>query len=174
MQQVKWFERKFDFSDTQNILPSVIERLEGTPVRLQHKLKDIPEAILETRMENTWSVKENVGHLSDLESLWQLRLNEIINGNKILSEADLQNLKTENAEHNQDTMSKLMADFAMLRTQTINMLRNIDESIIFRSAMHPRLQKPMRTMDLFLFVAEHDDHHLARITEIIHTIYITR
>jgi hypothetical protein len=25
----------------------------------------------------------------------------------------------------------------------------------------------MRTMDLFLFVAEHDDHHLARITEMV-------
>lgn len=25
----------------------------------------------------------------------------------------------------------------------------------------------MRTMDLFLFVAEHDDHHLARITELM-------
>jgi len=25
----------------------------------------------------------------------------------------------------------------------------------------------MRTMDLFLFVAEHDDHHLARVTELV-------
>ncbi len=28
----------------------------------------------------------------------------------------------------------------------------------------------MRTMDLYLFVAEHDDHHLARITELIETL----
>jgi hypothetical protein len=28
----------------------------------------------------------------------------------------------------------------------------------------------MRTMDLFLFVAEHDDHHLARITELARLI----
>ena len=25
----------------------------------------------------------------------------------------------------------------------------------------------MRTMDLFLFVAEHDDYHLARVTELV-------
>ena len=28
----------------------------------------------------------------------------------------------------------------------------------------------MRTIDLFIFVAEHDDHHLARITEIVRTL----
>ena len=37
---------------------------------------------------------------------------------------------------------------------------------IFRTALHPRLETPMRMMDLFYFVAEHDDHHLARITAI--------
>jgi len=39
--------------------------------------------------------------------------------------------------------------------------------MVFKSALHPRLKTPMRTMDLFLFVAEHDDHHLAKISEII-------
>jgi hypothetical protein len=38
------------------------------------------------------------------------------------------------------------------------------------SALHPRLKTPMRIIDLFLFVAEHDDHHLARITELARLI----
>jgi hypothetical protein len=46
------------------------------------------------------------------------------------------------------------------------MIENIGEEIIFKSALHPRLKTPMRTMDLFLFVAEHDDHHLATISSI--------
>ena len=170
MQQVKWFERKFDFSDTQNIFPSIIERLEGTALRLKHKMNTIPASILETRVNNTWSVKENIGHLSDLEPLWQLRLNEIINGKEILSPADLQNTKTENAGHNYNSIVKLLDDFSTLRTSTINMLLTIDESIIFKSAIHPRLQKPMRTMDLFLFVADHDDHHLATISAIANAL----
>jgi len=29
------------------------------------------------------------------------------------------------------------------------------------------MKKSMRTIDLLTFVAEHDDHHLAKITEII-------
>ena len=35
------------------------------------------------------------------------------------------------------------------------------------SALHPRLRQPMRTLDLAYFVAEHDDHHLARVTELL-------
>ena len=38
----------------------------------------------------------------------------------------------------------------------------LTEKQIFMSALHPRLKSPMRTMDHFLFVADHDDHHLAR------------
>lgn len=41
MQQTKWFERKFDFSSQQNIFPSIIERLTGTPGRLDEKFKSL-------------------------------------------------------------------------------------------------------------------------------------
>jgi hypothetical protein len=69
MEQVKWFERKFDFLFSQNIFPSIIERLSGTPVRLEQKLKALPTDILTIRIDNTWTVKENIGHLTDLETL---------------------------------------------------------------------------------------------------------
>jgi len=42
----------------------------------------------------------------------------------------------------------------------------ISEKEVFKYALHPRLKTPMRTMDLFLFVAEHDDHHLAQISKL--------
>jgi len=35
-----------------------------------------------------------------------------------------------------------------------------------RTALHPRLQQPMRVLDMAFFTAEHDDHHLARMTEL--------
>jgi len=60
----------------------------------------------------------------------------------------------------------LVAEFNQALQHTLRLIENIDETLIFKSALHPRLKTPMRTMDLFLFVAEHDDHHLARITEI--------
>jgi hypothetical protein len=43
----------------------------------------------------------------------------------------------------------------------------LKEEDVFKFSLHPRLKTPMRTIDLFTFVAEHDDHHLAKITEIV-------
>jgi hypothetical protein len=36
-----------------------------------------------------------------------------------------------------------------------------------RSMMHPRLKQSMRLVDHLYFVAEHDDHHLAKIWELV-------
>jgi len=166
MKQTKWFDRKFDFSHTENIFPSLLERLAGTPARLEEKLKTIPSAILEKKPDNTWSIKENIGHLTDLEPLWQGRLEDIKNGEKELRPTDLANRKTDEANHNSKSIELLLREFREIRNKTLLMLQDIDEETIFKSALHPRLKTPMRTMDLFLFVAEHDDHHLARITEI--------
>lgn len=166
MKSTKWFDRKFNFDSEQNTFPSIIERLSGTPARLEEKLKAIPADLLEVKPANTWSIKENIGHLTDLEPLWQGRLEDIINGETELRPTDLANKKTDNANHNAKSLTQLLADFRQIRLQTITMLEKLDEETIFKSALHPRLKTPMRTMDSFLFVAEHDDHHLARITEL--------
>ncbi len=166
MQKVKWFERRFDFQTEQNIFPSIMERLSGTPARLEEKMQAIAEDLFEKRINDTWTIKENIGHLIDLEPLWQGRLQDIIYGEIELRPTDLQNRKTDLANHNDKSMAELLAEFRAIRNLTINQLATIDEATVFKYALHPRLKTPMRTMDLFLFVAEHDDHHLARITEI--------
>jgi len=171
MQQVKWFERKFDFSSQQNIFPSIIERLAGTPARLEEKFTTVPSSIQTIRIDSTWTIKENVGHLTDLEPLWQGRLQDILNSVEELRPTDLQNTKTTEANHNAVPIEKLLQDFRSIRTQTVTMLEALSETEIFASALHPRLKTPMRTMDMFVFVADHDDHHLARITELVKLIH---
>jgi len=78
-QQTKWFDRKFDFNVEQNIFPSIIERLKGTPARLEEKVQSVTEDKLVVRLKETWSIKENIGHLIDLEPLWMGRLEDILN-----------------------------------------------------------------------------------------------
>lgn len=135
-------------------------------MRLEEKIKLLSPRILTIKLDGSWSIAENIGHLIDLELLWQARLEDFINGEKELRPADLQNTKTHNANHNVKPISDLLISFRAVRKETVTMLENVDEKIIFRTALHPRLKTPMRMMDSFLFVAEHDDHHLARITEI--------
>ncbi|MCR9250332.1 MAG: DinB family protein [bacterium] len=170
MGQVKWFERKFEYPSEQNILPSIIERLGGTHIRLVQKLDSVNEELLTRKIEDTWSILENLGHLNDLEPLWQGRLNDIITGNKFLREADLENTKTNIANHNEIPLEMLLEQFEKLRLQTVENLKNLSENQAFLSALHPRLQTPMRVIDLFSFVADHDDHHLARMTEILDSL----
>lgn len=167
MKQEKWFDRSFNFENNQNVFPSILERLSGTPIRLEEKVKEVPENILTFSTDNTWTIKENIGHLIDLEPFWQARLDDIINGQIELRPIDLQNTKTDLADHNATWLQNLLSEFRKTREQTIKTLQSINEETVFKSALHPRLKTPMRTMDLFLFVAEHDDHHLARITELI-------
>ena len=83
-----------------------------------------------------------------------------------LRPADLENKKTDLAEHNSKSLEDILDEFTNYRTKTLARLKNLNETEVFRYALHPRLKKPMRTMDLFQFVAEHDDHHLARISEL--------
>ena len=166
MKQTKWFERKFDFSSNQNIFPSIIERLAGTPARLEVKIRKIAPGILSIKIDGGWSIKENIGHLTDLESLWQARLDDLNAGRKEMTAADLQNTNTNEANHNNKSGDQLLHEFRAAREETISRLKNIEDELVFRSALHPRLKTPMRTLDLFLFVAEHDDHHLATISEL--------
>jgi uncharacterized damage-inducible protein DinB len=167
MKQVKWFERDFNFNSTQNVFPSIIERLAGTPARLEEKFQYISPEIQTERVNDSWTIKENVGHLTDLEPLWQGRLEDILNGAVELRPTDLQNNKTSFAGHDATPIETLLERFRQIRAQTLGLIEELTEEQIFMSALHPRLKTPMRTMDLFLFVAEHDDHHLARITELV-------
>jgi len=170
MQQVKWFDRKFDFDFNENIFPSIFERLAGTPARLEEKIAGILPRLLTERVGDTWTIKENIGHLADLESLWQGRFEDIQNGKKELRPTDLQNTRTSTAGHNETPVEQLLLTFRKARQQTLISIEDIDEATVFKSALHPRLGTPMRSQDLFLFVAEHDDHHLARITQLIKII----
>ncbi len=170
MEQVKWFDRNFNFTSDQNIFPSIIERLAGTPIRLEEKFNSISPDILTVRVNGTWTIKENAGHLTDLEPLWQGRLDDIISGKVELRPTDLQNTETSLANHDAVPTEELLNRFRQIRKQTLGLLEKLDEKQVFKSALHPRLKTPMRTIDLFLFVAEHDDHHLARITELARLI----
>jgi hypothetical protein len=65
-----WFERQFPTSLPADLLAVVVERLRGTPARLEDRLNALPPSTLTYREGSTWSIQENAGHLLDLEPLW--------------------------------------------------------------------------------------------------------
>ena len=163
MKRTKWIERKFGIIEDNGLLPAIIERLEGTPVRLQKKIKNIDEDKLNKKSDGKWSIKEEIGHLSDLEPLWIERVEQIVIGLPEMKPADITNPQTHNANHNSKNVLDILNKFALLRNQLVERLRTFHDDDLLKASIHPRLKTPMKIIDLAFFVAEHDDHHLAQI-----------
>ncbi len=164
---MKWFDRKFAFDLPPWMAPNVIERLRGTPARLEDRLNGIEAERMVFRMADQWTAQEQVGHLLDLEPLWLGRVEDICQGIEMLRVADLENQKTHEANHNERPLIFLLSEFRKQRKILIDRLENLSRDDFVRTARHPRLLQPMRMLDLLFFVAEHDDHHLATITQLL-------
>jgi hypothetical protein len=167
VQRLEWFKRKFTFDSLPLwMYPNVVERLRGVPARLEDLTRNVPQEILTRRDGDKWSLQEHAGHLLDLEPLGMTRLDDYEAGREILYAADLENRKTHEANHNSDAIENILTRFRQERTEFVRRLDEYDEAFIQRTALHPRLQMKIRVLDLCFFIAEHDDHHLARISEL--------
>jgi len=162
-----WFERKFEFSFPIELRPNLCARLRGTPARLEETLRGRPHKILSTKPPEKWSAQEHAGHLLDLEPLWLARVDDYVAARDQLTVADLTNRKTDEANHNARPLEKILTEFRAARERLLRRVEELDASLFVRAIPHPRLKSPMRLVDHLFFVAEHDDHHLARIWELV-------
>lgn len=162
----RWFDRKFELGLGVDTAPDLLERLRQTPERLTEAVRGLPPAVLTRRHEGKWSIQENAGHLLDLESLWDRRLDDYDAGAPELHPADLENRKTHEAAHNDRPISDILAEFGAVRGRIMERLARMSPAEFARTALHPRLRQPMSVVDLCYFVAEHDDHHLRTIAEL--------
>ena len=103
IQQTPWFERSFNFDFPSSNFPVIFSRLEGSLFRLQAILATADDEA-SSQSRNGWSVKEHLGHLTDLESLWWQRLQDFLDGREDLTAADLSNTKTTEARHNEKSL----------------------------------------------------------------------
>jgi uncharacterized damage-inducible protein DinB len=162
-----WFERKFDFTFPVEQSPNLCIRLRGTPARLEEILRGTPGDVLASKPGDKWSAQEHAGHLLDLEPLWMARVDDFLTGGETLTVADLSNRKTHEANHNATESNEILAKFRVARLRLLDRVEKFQPELFARSLLHPRLKQPMRLVDHLYFVAEHDDHHLARIWEMV-------
>jgi uncharacterized damage-inducible protein DinB len=160
-----WFERVFHFGLEPEYSPLVLERLIGTRPRLDALLAGASTDSLLDRPGGAWSVQQHVGHLADLEPLWYGRVDDILSGVPEMRPADLLNRATDAADHNDRPLEEVLRSFTELRGRFTERLAGLDLRDVARASDHPRLKQPMRIIDLAVFVAEHDDHHLATIRQ---------
>lgn len=163
MTRTPWFERTFPAVEDNGLLPGILERLEGTSHRLRALLAGVERP---SKVETGWSLAQELGHLDDLEPLWLQRAGDIVEGKSDLTAADLSNRKTHESNHDQWPLSEHINRFERSRMALVSRLRDATADELARASTHPRLRTPMRLIDLALFVAEHDDHHMARLREL--------
>jgi uncharacterized damage-inducible protein DinB len=162
-----WVQRRFTFDLPVSMFPNVLERLRGTPARIEDRIGGVSPEVLRKRHGTAWTIQENIGHLIEVEDLWLGRLDDFDAGLEVLRPADMTNRRTDAADYNQRKLYDILTGFREVRSQFVHRLEGLDDAAIARIAHHPRLDEPMRVLDLMVFAAEHDDHHLARISELL-------
>ena len=158
-----WIQRKFTFDFPAQLYPALIERLRGTPARLEELVRPLARELLTKRHEASWSIQQNVGHLGDLEGLFTGRLDDFTAGLEELRAADMSNQATDDADHNSKDIEDLLQRFRERREALVKRLEALEPDDFAHSAFHRRLGVEMRIVDMVFFHSEHDDHHLAQI-----------
>jgi hypothetical protein len=165
--RLKWTDRKFEFNYPTELYPEIVERVRGASARLDEYLKSAPAEILTRRDDGHWSIQENAAHLFDLDALTLERIEQYVAGVPVLHTADITNRKTSEANYNSVPAAEISRLFRERRSEVVNRLESLDPEMFARSAIHPRLNIPMRLVDFVFFEAEHDDYHLTRINELL-------
>jgi hypothetical protein len=156
-----WFERQFTFGLPARMLPFYLLRLEGTIARMHALTHNIPDDILSQRPEGKWSVKQNIGHLAEVDEVSNQRIDQMKAGIATLLPAVF-----EPQDYTNWPIHKLLEHFARIRTENIRKYESMAEIDLMKSSLHPRLKVQITPVDLAWFDAEHDDHHLLKVKEI--------
>jgi hypothetical protein len=167
IERSRWLERGFAFGLPLSRFPDVLERLRGAPARLDERLGGRDRALLAVRPAGSWSILENVGHLLLVEELLDGRLDDFLAGAEELRPASHDAGRVEAARFNDRPLGDLLAAFRAARLRHVGRLEALAPSDVERRAFHARLKRAVNVLDMMVFAAEHDDHHLARITELL-------
>jgi hypothetical protein len=165
--RVPWFEKSFPSGGDAEDWDALLDRLRSAPSRIRELLDGLPRFALTRRDGPRWSLQEHAGHLWDLEDLHRRRLRDYRAGARELRPAELTNRRTWQAAHNDDEITSILEDFRWERELLVRELDAMTPAERARAPLHPQLGQPMSLVDLMRFVAEHDDHHLELMQDLV-------
>ena len=158
-----WAQRKFSFVHPPWMLADFLERLRGVLPRLDALLVGVDDSRARLQLEGKWSIAQNIGHLSDVEELWQERLEDLKNRRQTYTPAVGSRFQELAKRHQERSVAETLRELKVRRFRLVDALAQASPELQKSSALHERLQVPMRLVDCAQFYAEHDDHHLIRI-----------
>jgi hypothetical protein len=108
-------------------------------------------------------VKQNIGHLGEVDEIANKRIDEMVNGISPLSPAVFEPKQ----DYNKMRVSEVIEYFIERRKKNLKKYSMLIEASLMKASLHPRLKVMMTPVDLAWFDAEHDDHHLVKINSIL-------
>lgn len=162
MNRLNWFERSFTFGLPAGMLPFYLERLAGSMLRIEHAVKNADDKKLSEKFNDKWSIKQNIGHLAEVDEVANKRIDEMRNGVPVLSPAVF-----EPQDYNTWPIADVLAKFVASRQANLAKYNSLQAHELLQRSLHPRLKVQMSPVDLAWFDAEHDDHHILKIKDIL-------
>ena len=135
-------------------------------ISASQKVNGVDENLLSEKLEGKWSIKQNIGHLAEVDEIANKRIDEILAGAEFLSPAVFEPKQ----DYNSMLVGEVLRYFQSTRKSNLDRYKNISSASVAKRSTHPRLKVLMSVVDLAWFDAEHDDHHLVRINEILQSL----
>jgi len=172
-----WAEKTVKRSYVLADVTTLIARVSGAPARLEDALRSVEERYVrartpvrnaeqELRPALRWSPLDHAGHLLDVDELHSQRIKDFLNELETLSVLDEAEI-SEDKRYNRQPLTPILQRFRVSRSTLANVLFGLPESAFEKESVYPRTGERIRLLDYVEIIAEHDDHHLATIRELL-------
>nr|WP_280949484.1 DinB family protein [Halalkalibacter urbisdiaboli] len=130
-------------------------------------LKDLSEQqSLYKYAEGKWSLKTVIGHIADVERLWNYRILRIARGDAHEFSGYDRDIFTESAALDDIPLVNVLEDFSAVRQSTLTLIRNLSEQALLRRGEFNG--HPLSARAAAFIIAGHEAHHM----HIIKTKYL--
>jgi hypothetical protein len=157
---MNWSERRLPFGKGPIDIPFLLERMQGTPIRVAALFREHPVERLVLGANGKWSPLEGLAHLLHLDQRMQARVDDFEARRPALCRIDLEDQHMRIAAHRGQSPGDMIEEFKLTRALLVRRLRQLDGFALQHRATHPCMAIAYGPADMALWLAEHDDHHL--------------
>lgn len=167
MRITPWSDRELAFGKGLDELPVLLERVNGTAARLVQLTAHVPRERLHLRPFGRWSVAEHIGHLIYLQDRLDERVDDFAARRPELCWIDLSHQGPVVESHRNQDLGDLIEEFRLKRDYFVRRVKELDPGAVRHRAVNRCRGVSMTIVDTVLYVADHDDHHLASMRSIL-------
>jgi hypothetical protein len=156
-----WSGRIIPVGTAPEQLPVLLERVLGTPARLRELLAGHSAEALRHSPAGRWCALAHLAHLLWVQQRMADRLEDFLALRPRLCDIDQSVQEAEAERQVLRDPGDLLEEFRLERLWAARAIAAAGPPVHRHVARHPCGDRPMRTADMLLWIAEHDDHHLA-------------